>query len=222
MNSTQSHFLREPEIDQLDQIFAQGLFDTEEGQMMLEALFASWTDIQAISNLLLYPTVLPLDRVFPFLQKGLEDTNHLYLNLAAIVGIGKLPRSFFPASEQEYLKTKLFHACQHPHPSISARASLSLTEYCEQEDISVICHLLPHAVPTSNHNLLYILYRLVSPASYDEFLLLLQEKFIPPGKVKTPLNLIQKEIKHRQVDPGNDSVAPLLAFIPNFVQFNLP
>lgn len=219
MHSPQSLFLREPEIDRLDQLFDRGLFEAEEGRMILEQVLASWTDIQAISNLLLYPAVLPTDLVFPFLQKGLEAPPHLYVSLAAIVGIGKLPGSVFSPSEQEFLKIKLFHACQHSHPIISGRASYSLIGYCGEAELFGICYLLPHADPTTNHNLLYILYRLVSPASYEAFLLFLQEKIIPQDKLKAPLAMIQQAIQNRMHDPAHDAAAPLLQFIPDYASF---
>ena len=52
-----------------------------------------WTDLQAVSNLLMHPQVIPGEHRNAEVQRGLDDVENPYVRLAAVVGIGELDLS---------------------------------------------------------------------------------------------------------------------------------
>ena len=219
MGSHFESFLQESELDFLFRYLKPPPFESEAGQSALFKLFEAWDDVQGISNVLMHPRVIPEKLRFPYIQKGLEEGKHSYINLAAIVGLGNIPFPYFSESENQFLKTKLFHFCQHPLPVISSRASITLRAFCSKEDIPPLCHILPHKDPVTNHNLLFILFHHVSPQTYEEFLHFLREHFVPPSKLALPLDLIRKEMEGLAQGEKRRFFGPLYSYIPNYQDF---
>jgi hypothetical protein len=111
----------------------------------------TWTDVQAVANLLMYPFVIPASHRVPAVLRGLRSEG--YLRLAASVGVGHLPQSDLTDDVRRELLDALLDVVAGDAGPAGVRASAEIGPLLLPEEIELLDDLAAHPVEAVRHNL---------------------------------------------------------------------
>lgn len=115
------------------------------------AAVESWSDVQAVANLLMYPAVLPEQLRIGALLRGLRG--HGYLCLAATVGVGDLSADDLPDAVRRELLDALLDVVAADAGPAGVRASAEVGPLLRADDLELLEDLAAHPVDAVRHNL---------------------------------------------------------------------
>ncbi|WP_235284289.1 hypothetical protein [Methanosarcina sp. 1.H.A.2.2] len=138
----------------------------------IRSILQKWNSPQAVSNLLLYPFLIPEDIRGSCLLKGLREKKNSYYVLASIVGLQGIDPTSFSEDERNEIKESLIFTLKTSGGIISARGSVSICDYLSSEDASTMFELLDHPNDTTRHNILCWLIRAMEERGSDAFVLM--------------------------------------------------
>lgn len=115
------------------------------------AAIESWSDVQAVANLLMYPAVLPEQLRVDALLRGLRGDG--YLRLAATVGVGDLPADELPDDVRRELLDALLDVVASDAGPAGVRASAQVGPLLHTDDVELLEDLAAHPVDAVRHNL---------------------------------------------------------------------
>lgn len=225
------NFLAEKELDNLPQLReALGKPDQAQSTIISEVL-QSWSDKQAVANLLMSPRLIPAGERYGFIRQAFKESPQNYLTLAAIVGLSELDWNDFSEVAQDSLLQRLVEAVYHNTTPIAGRASSFLAglvrEYSDEVPAGLadsLAPLLDQPDAAVKHNGLVALIPLVGLTNLRAFIV----KKIATGElsVQAQSYLEQKlaEVKGFFADNRVDIEklnlgslkSPLLSYIPNY------
>ena len=125
------------------------------------AVLHDWTDLQAVSNLLMHPQVIPGEHRNAEVQRGLDDVENPYVRLAAVVGIGELDLSQINDIERNRFVRALLDLIANDGTVCAVRASFSIVWLMRQPDTPEILETLAHPSARVRHNILQGLLELL-------------------------------------------------------------
>ncbi|GAA1771911.1 hypothetical protein GCM10009795_017550 [Nocardioides hankookensis] len=129
----------------------------------------AWADVQAVANLLMYPTVLPDAVRTDALLRGLREDG--YLRLAAAVGVGDLsPTELVDDVRRELLDALLDVVASDAGPA-GIRASAEVGPLIRSEELELLDDLAAHPVEAVRHNLTQAALGLTAPDEREPVLL---------------------------------------------------
>ena len=135
-------FLKTDELDQLLKLRSQiEKLAPEEDQAILSIL-ESWSDEQAIANLLFYPNLISAACRERFVLKGLCDFENPYFVLATVVGLDSLAVSGVSAEMRSEIVRRLIAFCADYSDVLGERSSVSLRAFLAKEDLPSLLPLL--------------------------------------------------------------------------------
>jgi hypothetical protein len=150
-------FLAADELDVLSTLRDEITTIDRQEAAELSAVVQTWSDLQAVANLLFYPELIPRPDRLPSLVRGLASGDEGYLALAAVVGLQRVPEDEIPLAERLVIAEHLVRLVEHGPGPTPARASLTLADFAQDLQPAVLLRLLDHPDPVVRHNLVVAL-----------------------------------------------------------------
>jgi hypothetical protein len=217
--SPMREFLTATDLDELlarRQLLGDAALDPSDEDEVL-AVLREWTDLQAVSNLLMYPNVIPGDARNAEVQRGLDDVENPYARLAAVVGIGELDLSQINDIERHRFVHTLLDLIATDGTVCAERASFSIVWLMRQPDTPEVLEALANPSPRVRHNILQGLLELLGSSGLAA--LLEMPGFVAPDVAERALEAVTEAGIDLSV-PADDQRRPLvLAFVPNLEDF---
>ncbi|MFO0127500.1 MAG: hypothetical protein ACK54J_09805, partial [Pseudanabaena sp.] len=142
MNLVLDNFLRSEDLDKTCQLRDNvNKLDEIDIQLILSILYAN-QDIQAISNLLMHPSLIPQSDRINCLIKQLQKNLPSYLTLSAIVGIQSLNLNEMAEDNRFVILRQIIYHIGMNHPTISQRASVVLEGLLQPHNVPEVIHFL--------------------------------------------------------------------------------
>lgn len=144
-------FLSAVDLDVLLEVAEQITEVDTEGAAALIGIVTSWTDTQAVANLLMYPGLLPPGYRIPALLRGLATDFRHYVTLAAVVG---LRRFRMPDEYRRAVGHRLIDLVAFDSEPISSLASATLAPFVYDVDVGRLLASFDAFGETARHNVL--------------------------------------------------------------------
>ncbi|MBP0009359.1 hypothetical protein [Roseofilum sp. Belize Diploria] len=125
----------------------------------IASIMNRWDDSKAVANLLFHPELLATEDRVKSLVRGLEQEEDAYLRLAAIVGVQDIDCQNLESADRTKLKTLLMSEIQEGSQVLAARASVSVLELLQPEDVEQLLDQLNKPDDLLRHNALVALVK---------------------------------------------------------------
>lgn len=125
----------------------------------IRAVLGEWRKPQAVSNLLLYPALIPKDIRLSTLLRGLCERKLVYYILAAVVGFQSIDAADIVDADRQRVLADLLAVMRDTTDILAQRASVSFTGFAKLEDAPSVFALMGHANKTVRHNVRAWLFR---------------------------------------------------------------
>jgi hypothetical protein len=175
-------------------------------------VLASWTDVQAVANLLMYPTVIPDELRVAALLRGIRSEG--YLRLAAASGIGHLDPGALATDERAALIDALLDAVATDAAVTANRAAVSLAPLLTTADAPLVVELLDHPAPTVRHNLEIALLALLDTRELTAIIDAAETSVAASARAR----LIEDGIDLNRPSAEQERL-PLLSYLPNYADW---
>jgi len=181
----------------------------------IRSTLEKWNSPQAVSNLLLYPFLIPEDIRGTCLLKGLSERKNPYYVLASVVGLQGIDPTGFLEEDRNAIKESLIFALKNSEGVIAARASVSICDFLSAEDASTMFELLDHPDKAARHNILSWLIRTLEEADPETFVSMANSSNIPEDVRKEAIEKFQEHIRQKEAGEVSSYAMQLYAYIPN-------
>jgi len=218
-------FLACAELDELsDRRAALGALDAGD-IAAIDAVLYHWSDLQAVANVLMYPELIARPQLVRHLLHALEDADHDYLALAAIVGLQPLGHGFFPEQHREQLAALLIARLPSARLAIAQRASVTLVSFLGADEVARVARFLDHPDDTVRHNVVVAIVAAVGVAAAGPLVrrTLAQGSLGADARASLVARAGELDALIAAGDPvrvrGSRLGAPLLAYLPNLADW---
>ncbi len=152
-------FLAAEDLDEvLDAHRKIAILDEDDGTVV-RTVFAQWRNPQAVSNLLMHPTLIPEDIRLAMLFHGMYEQKVTYYVLAAVIGFQSIDLGGIKNSDRQHVLSDLLAVMRDTTDILAQRASVSFTSFATPDDASQVFALIRHADQTVRHNIRAWLFR---------------------------------------------------------------
>ena len=117
----------------------------------LVEVVVSWSNAQAVANMLMHPAIIPAPYRVPSLLRGLATDFRRYPSVAAIVGLRKFD---MPDEYRRAVATRLVELAATDAEPVSSLASVTLGEYLLEIDTGEVLARYDDCGDTARHNVL--------------------------------------------------------------------
>jgi len=171
-----------------------------------------WRDIQAVSNLLFHPQIIPAARRWSFLLKALEQREAPYLILASVVGLPSAEFADLSTEDQSRVLDLLFEVLALDRGVLASRASVKVGSLVDEKHEEKLVALLDHPNDTVRQNILVCLVRLFGLDRAERML----SESETSSRHKTELATLIQRDRDREAEGSFPLLAgPLYSYIPN-------
>jgi succinate dehydrogenase flavin-adding protein (antitoxin of CptAB toxin-antitoxin module) len=206
------------EIEELDDLLKarSKLRSLDEKDMeKIRRILEKWENPQAVSNLLIHPSLIPEDIRISYLLKGLEERRNPYYILASIVGFQNIHTTGLSIEDIRKVKENLILTLKISSGVLSQRASVSIYKFLSSEDSPMMCELLSHPDDTTRHNILCSLIRNMNETDSESFILMANNSNIPEHRKKETVDKIQQYFKQKEKGKFSSLNTFLYTYVPN-------
>ncbi len=153
-------FLKITDLEILEHSYKNlGALSRQDAELVNRTL-ASWTNQQAIANLLFYPALISEKIRQDVIMKALEETEKPYLVLAAVVGLETLGMRNMNEEWRVQVYQRLLRIMQDYEDVIAARASVTVWEFAGEDDYGELLRIYPVKDSVANRNIMaFVLIR---------------------------------------------------------------
>lgn len=159
MNRELRQFLEAGDLDQLLVARSNIRLMAAPERESVEAILAGWSDTQAVSNLLMYPEVIPQNKRLDTVMRGLNSTG--YPGLAAVVGLQHLSDDELPDDVRVRVAARLVELARQSQGILAARASAALPRFAADLAPEQLLSALAHSDDRVKHNALLSLLEIM-------------------------------------------------------------
>jgi hypothetical protein len=142
--------------------------DTRDEEV-IRAVLAQWQNPQAVSNLLLHPTIIPKDIRLASLLRGLAERRVVYYVLAAVVGFQSVDPREIAGEDRRRIAEELLSVIRKNRGILAQRASVSVQGFLTRDDAPRVFDLWAHPDDTAWHNLRAWLFRTFQADDAESF-----------------------------------------------------
>lgn len=203
-------FLQADELDETQRLAQQVLPLDAEGEALVRSIVHQWQDAQAVANLLLHPTIMPVDIRNDALLRGLHEPL-TYNTLASVVGLQN-HADWWTNDEKSEIVERLQSIMFSAPPPLANRASVTLLDYVQEQDIDKLIFFLGYPGEIVQHNSLVALVRLIGE---DETLERVNAAF--EAKQVTEAG---QDFTAAHIYTVSEDGLPLLSYIPNLKDYS--
>ncbi len=136
-------FLQIKDLEVLDDVYKKLGKLAQEDIAYVNKILSQWDDQQALANLLFYPDLITVNLREEVILRALTDENMPYVMLAAVVGLETLGAKGLSADWKETMVDRLVELIRSNSDVISARASVTIWEYLDDNNYAKFLHLYP-------------------------------------------------------------------------------
>jgi hypothetical protein len=207
-------FLQAEDLDDL-QSAKNKLGDLEEEDIaLIHSILQQWQNLQAVSNLLFHPCVIPEAIRVNSLLHGLADQENRYNVLAATVGLQEIDPEPLSDEDIAQIRKRLLDIIETNETILAARASVSILPFLSEYEIDRVFRFLSHPVEAVRHNILGWLYENAGFESREAFIATATHHVLPETLAWVSETLQEHD---RRVTAGQPSTLglPLYTYIPN-------
>lgn len=215
MKSLFESLLETDELDVLLKLRGQiENLDAEEEQRAV-AVLESWSDQQAVSNLLFCPGLIPTSDRERFVLRGLADLKNPYFVLATVVGVASLAEGKISRDARVEIKCRLIGFCREYADLVGQRASVSLRAFLEKADLPELQSLLNVRNEVIRENIIGGIVQVWGGLAPEK----MSEEFKAAGlswfQRRRVLKSVREFAQKRSGLVGVFKTTPLLSYIPN-------
>lgn len=191
----------------------------------IDAVLYQWSDWQALANVLMYPELIARPQLVRHLLHALEDADHDYLALAAIVGLQPLSHGFFPEQHREQLAAALIARLEAAQLAIARRASVTLVSFLGEDEVAKVAPFLNHPDDAVRHNVLVAIVAAVGAEAASTLVRRTLARAPLGADARAGLVALAAELDALIAAGDADQVrasrlgAPLLAYLPNLADW---
>jgi len=183
---------------------------TAEDVKVINNTLEKWDkESQAVSNLLQYPSLIPVDVRFSYLEKALKETKQKYFVLSAAVGL----QSTDVSKQKTLFMNLLLDAVRKNTGPIAARAFTSLEDF--PMEIQWVIPFLMHKDETVSYNSRAWLVSKLEKEDNKKIKTMLDSAKIKPEVQKDFLDVLKKHQDEMKAQGWSMHSTGLLAYIPN-------
>lgn len=181
-------------------------------QVTVAQVLASWSDVQAVANLLMYPALLEEQSRRDWLLRGLSDEQP-YLRLAAAVGVGQVLSSDWSDDDIALLVPALLRLVADDGAVTASRAALSLVPLARAADAPELAALLGHPDRGVRRNIECALLRSVGS---EGLAAILSGGFLDDQTADAARRVLDADGVDLSVPAEDQRRMPSAAYIPNY------
>ena len=168
MSPALQHFLSSEDLDDLLDARRQLGKPTSSDARAIDAVIAEWSEEPAVSNLLIHADLIPEATRAGALHRGLDERDHPYFVLAAVVGAPNVLAGGSDALRTTF-RDRLLRVVADGEAVVVSRATVSLFDFLHQDDAPVVVALLDHKDDLVRDNLLTWLLFTFDPEKSDHW-----------------------------------------------------
>jgi hypothetical protein len=146
-------FLAAEDLDELLNARQEIAVLDAEDEAVVRSVLEHWRNVQAISNLLFHPTLIPEDVRLASLFRGLAERRVVYFVLASVVGFQDIRPDQLSAEDRRRVTSDLLAVIRETDNIVAQRASVSFQGFAGESDAPQVFALLEHPDKTVRHNL---------------------------------------------------------------------
>lgn len=214
-NKNLDMFLETEELDDLLKVRSKLRSLNEKDMEKIRRILEKWENPQAVSNLLIHPSLIPEDIRVSYLLKGLEERRNPYYILASIVGFQNIHAKGLSIEDIRKVKENLILTLKISSGVLSQRASVSIYKFLSSEDAPMMCELLSHPDGTTRHNILCSLIRNMNETDSESFILMANDSNIPEHRKKETVDKIQQYFMQKEKGKFSSLNTFLYTYVPN-------
>jgi hypothetical protein len=176
-----------------------------------------WTDVQALANLLMHPSLIPAERRHSELMRGLDDVETPYIRIAAVIGVGDLQLGATTDVERHRFVHTLLDLIRSEDNLCADRGSFSLVWLMRQPDAPDVIECLAHPSDRVRHNIVQGLLEQLGSSGLKA--LLTEPGFVDPQVQAAGLAAVHDAGIDLDV-AADDQLRPLiLTYVPNLEDY---
>ncbi len=212
-------FLKEEDLNDLTKIGSNIKQLNRKDIKKIRSTLQKWNSPQAVSNLLFHPSLIPGDIRASCILKGLREKKNSYYILATVVGLQGINSTEFLEEERDDIKKSLIFILKTSGGVISARASISISDYISSEDAFTMFKLLDHPDDTTKHNILCWLIRAMEDKGPDAFISMVRSSCMPEDVQEEAIEKLHEYLRQKEAGEYNLFTMPLYVNIPNLREY---
>lgn len=135
----------------------------------IAGLVDAWSDRQALANVLLHPSLIPVSHRVPAVLRGLRTDG--YLRIAATAGVGHLPAADVTDDVRRELLDALLDVVASDAGPAGVRAAAEVGPLIRADELELLDDLAAHPVDAVRHNLAQAALGITSPEDQQPVLL---------------------------------------------------
>jgi HEAT repeat protein len=202
---------------------AEDLDDADEARKKLKSLsdadaaavgsvLRQWQDVQAVSNLLFHPDLIPEDVRLATLFRGLGERQENYYVLAALCGVTEIDAARWSAEDRKRVVAELLAILRGTNDIRAQRASVTVAQFAGERDAPQVIALLEHPDKTVRQNLRVWLFRTMKDRGVEALAAAARDS----GLGAEAERQVVADFKDYVTNPeGAAYTGPLFAYIPN-------
>jgi hypothetical protein len=181
----------------------------------IRCILHRWNSLQAVSNLLFYPSLIPDDIRASCLLKALSEKKNQYYILASVVGLQGIDSTAFSKEQRREIKECLISALKVSDGIISARASVTVYDFLSFKDISTAFEFLSHPNEAVRHNILCWLIRTMEESDLRTFISMANSSNVPENAQREAIEKYQEHLRQKKIGECSLFGTQLYSYIPN-------
>jgi hypothetical protein len=207
-----SRFLEIAELDHLQRAAAALLPLHPEEAAELSRILLDRTNLQAVSNLLFHPEVIPDAMRVSSLLRALTTPSHPYELLAAVVGVQEIAPEQLDSTQRRDLVEALLEVIRGTEDVRSSRAAVSIAPFLTADDGPRLAPHVLHADDTTATNVLAWFLKTFESSSEEAFRALFGDAREAAEKA---LEKRREHLAKKQAGGLSFAASPLFSYIPN-------
>lgn len=211
-----AEFLRADDLDDLLRVAMELRELSDDDARAIRVILDSWSDPQAVANLLIHPRFIPADIRVASLLKGLDEQDESYFQLAATVGLQSVDPTELTPVEVTTFRNRLLEIITADNGVLSSRASVSIHVFLDRAYAKELCEFLNRPKDTVRHNLLAWFVQNFELEDPDEFTPLLRSSALPDDVKQDVLQTLREHVAAEKAGEFTSVDSPLFSYIPNF------
>ena len=212
MRAELSRFLEIAELDDLLRAAAAVLPLLPEEATSISRILLDRTNLQAVSNLLFHPQVIPAAMRVSSLLRALKTPSHPYEVLAAVVGAQQVASEELNTTQRGEMVDALLGVITHAEDVRSSRAAVSVAKFLTAEDAPRLAPHALHADATTSHNVLAWFMKTFESSSEEAFRALFGDA---RGAAEKALEKRREHLAKKQAGGWSSAGSVLFSYIPN-------
>jgi len=207
------------DLDDLGDAEDSIMFVTPGDAKAIRDILKEWDSPQAVSNLLMYPNLIPEDVRLASIFRGLDERKPAYYVVATVVGLARIKPHMLSREDREGIASKLLAIIREAKDVRATRASAALGEFLRPSDAPLVIALTEHQDETVRHNLKAWLLETFKSRGVDTFAEAVRKSELPAEAPRRLIAEFQEFGRNHDQMEQVSKTQILYAYIPNLKEY---